>query len=168
MTSQSGMWDAQVPLIIRGLGFGCIFIPLNVVGFNTLFGADIAQGSALMNLSRQLGGSFGIAILSTYVDNMQAYHRTVLVTHASMLDETFRQVNHQLAALLYARSDMPMITANHVANAFIDQKIVLQAATFAYDNAFLIMGVSMLVVAPVILLLKKVRVQQHAPMPVSE
>ena len=55
-------------LFLRGLGLGFMFVPITVAAFSGLQGGEIAQGTALFNLARQLGGSLGIAALSTYLE----------------------------------------------------------------------------------------------------
>jgi DHA2 family multidrug resistance protein len=74
LTTQTGPYDTELALGIRGLGLGFLFIPIAVAAFSGLQGKDIAQGSALFNLSRQLGGSIGIAVLSTYLVEPHRQH----------------------------------------------------------------------------------------------
>ncbi len=80
LTPQSGQSDTQAGLIVRGLGLGLVFIPITTTAFAGLKGAQIAQGAALYSLMRQLGGSFGIAVLNTYILKMTAFHRSNLVS----------------------------------------------------------------------------------------
>lgn len=55
------------PGIIRGLGLGLISIPIFTLAFSTLTKAETAEGSGLFNLMRNLGGSVGIALISTII-----------------------------------------------------------------------------------------------------
>lgn len=80
LTPQSGQSDTQAGLIVRGLGLGLVFIPITTTAFAGLQGAQIAQGAALYSLMRQLGGSFGIAVLNTYIVKMTAFHRSNLAS----------------------------------------------------------------------------------------
>ena len=57
------------PLILRGVGLGLLFVPLTTMALSGLRGKDIAQGAGLTNMMRQLGGSFGIALVATYVQH---------------------------------------------------------------------------------------------------
>jgi DHA2 family multidrug resistance protein len=70
-----------LPLILRGLGIGLQFVPLSVICLGTLPGKDVAQGAGLFNLMRQLGGSFGIALLATTLDRRQKFHLERLGEH---------------------------------------------------------------------------------------
>ncbi len=89
LTTQSGLSDTQTGLMVRGFGLGLVFIPISTVAFAGLQGAQIAQGAALYNLMRQLGGSFGIAVLNTYIVNMTAYHRADIVASLHPGDAAF-------------------------------------------------------------------------------
>src|ERR1043165_8968446 len=81
LTTQSGEPDVRWALIIRGLGLGFLFIPITISAFSTLKGAEIPEASALINLMRQLGGSFGIAVLATYLTNHTVVHMQQLGSH---------------------------------------------------------------------------------------
>jgi DHA2 family multidrug resistance protein len=70
-----------LPLILRGMGIGLQFVPLSVICLGTLPGKDVAQGAGLFNLMRQLGGSFGIALLATTLDRRQKFHLSRLSEH---------------------------------------------------------------------------------------
>src|SRR5262249_7229491 len=59
--------DVRTALIVRGAALGMLFAPINYVAFGSLKPSDAQQAAGLINLSRQLGGSFGIAVLATYV-----------------------------------------------------------------------------------------------------
>ena len=105
LTTQSGLGDTQTGLMVRGFGLGLVFIPISTVAFAGLQGAEIAQGAALYNLMRQLGGSFGIAVLNTYIVKMTAYHRADLVSHLHPGDPLFQQRIHGAAGALMANGD---------------------------------------------------------------
>ncbi len=55
------------PGVIRGLGLGLVSIPLFTIAFSTLSKQETAEGSGLFNLMRNLGGSVGIALISTII-----------------------------------------------------------------------------------------------------
>ena len=70
-----------VALIMRGAALGLLFTPINNAAFGSLKPSEAQQASGLINLSRQLGGSFGIAVLSTYLTRHVQYHRADLVAN---------------------------------------------------------------------------------------
>ncbi len=73
LTVDAGEPEARYALIIRGLGLGFLFTPINNVAYANLKPSQAQQASGLINLSRQLGGSFGIAIITTFLDHQVAH-----------------------------------------------------------------------------------------------
>src|ERR1700761_1898466 len=68
-------------LIFRGLGMGMLFIPITAMSLSTLKGQQIGQGAAFTGMMRQLGGSFGIALITTFMARQNIVHRSALISH---------------------------------------------------------------------------------------
>ena len=154
LTTQSGQSDTQIGLMVRGFGLGLVFIPISTVAFAGLQGAEIAQGSALYNLMRQLGGSFGIAVLNTYIVKMTAFHRAELVGNLHPGDSIFQaRLNGAASALRAGGYDL--VSAQAAALHLLDHAVEAQAVTMAYNNAFILLGLTFLLALPAVLLLRK-------------
>lgn len=162
LTTQSGQSDTQLGLMVRGLGLGLVFIPISTVAFAGLKGAQIAQGAALYNLLRQLGGSFGIAVLTTYITNMTAYHRTNLAADLYVGSVTLQDRLSGLSAGLMAHG-LSHDAARAAALGIISRTVQAQAMTMAYNNAFILLGLSFLVAMPAVLLLRRPKRGGAAP-----
>ncbi|MFV4189422.1 hypothetical protein ACNJPX_21060, partial [Mycobacterium tuberculosis] len=67
MTPDTGKPDFFWMLIVRGIGMGFLFIPITMLSLSTLKGQQIGQGAAFTGMMRQLGGSFGIALITTFM-----------------------------------------------------------------------------------------------------
>lgn len=99
-TAQSGERDLFLPLFIRGLGMAFLFVPINTVVLGQFSGATLGQVAGLMNLFRQIGGSVGIAGLSTILQIQNAQNYTDLLGHANWLNpEAYRAFQQTKAAL---------------------------------------------------------------------
>jgi DHA2 family multidrug resistance protein len=72
------------PLIFRGVTTVMMFLPLSLATLGPLPKQDVGAGSGFFNLTRQLGGSFGIAALTFVLDHQRAVHRAQLVEHLSI------------------------------------------------------------------------------------
>ncbi|HKG90347.1 MAG TPA: DHA2 family efflux MFS transporter permease subunit, partial [Gemmatimonadaceae bacterium] len=81
LTAAAGEPDVRWALIIRGFGLGMLFTPINNVAYASLHPSEAQQAAGLINLSRQLGGSFGIALLANYVTTHTQLHRVDLVSN---------------------------------------------------------------------------------------
>lgn len=162
LTTQSGQADTQLGLMVRGFGLGLVFIPIQTVAFAGLQGAQIAQGSALYNLMRQLGGSFGIAVLTTYVTNMTQYHRANLVSSLYSGNPLYEnRLNGAAGSLL--DSGYSATAAQTGALHILNQTVQAQASVMAYNNAFILLGITFLVAMPAVLLLRKPKRGGAAP-----
>jgi len=154
LSPQSDAHATQFGQILRGLGIGCLFIPVSVTAYSTLKGAQIAEGTALWNLSLQLGGSLGIAALNTYVVNMTQFHRAILTSNFKAGGLPFSERQAGLAQSLVAHGYAPE-KAHTTAMSILDNLVQSQAATLAYNNAFVMIGVLFAFAFPVILILKR-------------
>ena len=154
LSPQSDAHSTLMGQVLRGLGIGFLFIPVSVSAYSTLKGAQIAQGTALWNLSLQLGGSLGIAALNTYVVNMTAYHRAILTGDLFSGDMALVERQGGLARSLMAHG-YGLAQAHSTALGIIDSTVNAQAQTMAYNNAFLLIGIAFAFFFPVILLLQK-------------
>ncbi len=156
LTSSSGQQATQLALIVRGAGLGMLFTPINVAAFNSLKGVEIAQGASMLNLCRQLGGSFGIAVLSTYLDNMRRFHRGVLNTYLSPENPAFQQRMQSVQSFLMAHG-YSLQAAKSAGLGLLEGSVLKQASTMAYNDGFLLIGVVALIASPVVFNLRSQR-----------
>ncbi len=99
-TPQTGTSDILEAFYYRGVGLGCIFVPINAAVLSQYQGQTLGQVSGLLNLSRQIGGSIGIATISTYLDRFSAQFRNDLRSHlTSVSSETMRAVSQSTSQL---------------------------------------------------------------------
>ncbi len=156
LTTQSGQADTQLGLMVRGFGLGLVFIPIQTVAFAGLQGAQVAQGSALYNLMRQLGGSFGIAVLNTYITNMTQYHRADIVSSLYSGNSIYQDRLSGFAGALMANG-YSASAAQAGALRVLNETVQAQASVMAYNNAFILLGLTFLLAMPAVLLLRKPR-----------
>src|SRR5882757_2473336 len=90
-TLESGTSDFFLPLIVRGVGMAILFVPLTTLALQELKGPEIGQGAGLNNMMRQLGGSFGIAILTTLIHLKSGVARNALLENVNQYNPAFVQ-----------------------------------------------------------------------------
>ncbi|MDR3709596.1 MAG: DHA2 family efflux MFS transporter permease subunit [Capsulimonadaceae bacterium] len=154
LSSQSGADDAQFGLLVRGFGLGFVTTPITIAAFAGLRGRQVASGAALLNLCRQLGGSFGIAVLNSYVNDMATFHRTTLVSYISRTDQTFTTRLAGMSAAL-ASKGLGHVGGQIAALGIVKNIVEGQALTMAYDDAYLLVGIVFLAIWPAVFLFKK-------------
>ena len=156
LTTQAGEADALWPLIIRGLALGFLFTPINQVAYGNLDPRIAQQASGLINLARQLGGSFGIAALATYVDSRTQFHRVDLISHVYAGNPALVERQHMMASALMAHG-YSATAAQQGAYAVVDRMVMQQAAMLSYNDAWMMILLSFVLVAPAVLILRKPR-----------
>jgi DHA2 family multidrug resistance protein len=96
LTPDTGSEHIFWPLILRGIGLGLLFVPITTLSLSTLKGREIGEGAAFTGMMRQLGGSFGIAIITTLIARLNQVHRVNLISH---LDSTSYAVQQRVTQL---------------------------------------------------------------------
>jgi len=141
-------------LVIRGVGLGLLSIPITTMALSTLKGKEIGQGAALSGMLRQLGGSFGVAIISTYLTSDVQVHRNDLLTHLSVTDPVVQQRVKIIAGGFHAKG-LPIDQATKSADKLLDGMVNIQSTVLSYMDVFLWIGVMFLVCVPFVILFVK-------------
>jgi DHA2 family multidrug resistance protein len=137
-------WTIAVTGFIQGAGLGFLFVPLTTVTFATLAPEQRADGTGLYNLSRNVGSSVGISIVSyLLIRNEQVNHATI-ASHVTAVNRAFGN-----GAVLHAFS--PWTAAGRAA---LDQVVQLQASIISYIDDFKLMMILSLAAVPLVLLLR--------------
>ena len=162
-TLDSGRSDFFWPLIFRGVGLGLLFVPLTTLALSGLRGPAIAQGAGLTNMMRQLGGSFGVALITTYVTKRSWTHRSNLLRYVSEYDPAVRERLDAMTRGMMAHGST-LAQARQQAMAAMEGTVVRQTFLLTYMDAFRVVGIFFLACIPLLLLFKRSR---GGPVPVS-
>ena len=140
-------------LIMRGIAMALLFIPVTTLSLSTLKGREIGEGAAFTGMMRQLGGSFGIALITTFMAQQLIVHRANLV---SKLDVTNYAVQSRVAGMqqsMIAKGSPPNI-ALQKAYQLMDYGVMKQAAVLSYMDVFFYIGLMFLICVPFVLMVK--------------
>jgi len=152
-TPQSGEWDWFWPQMIRGFGFGFIFVPVAGLMLSGLKGNDLAQASGLSNMLRLLGGAIGIAVVNTFVTRRTAVHRTALLEHVNLYNSEANERFYQLVRG-FQSTGKSFEEAQNMAIAAMDGSVSLQSAILSYSEGFFLIGLFCTLVLPLIFFAK--------------
>ena len=163
ITSDSGAGDFVIPLILRGLGLGFMFVPLTTVTLAELHRAELPQGTALYNFFRQLGGSLGIAGVATIVSHDTIQAHAVLTEHVTTTDpSSLARVSMLTHAFMGRGADAG--TAVGRAYAVLDRQMFGQASVIAYGHTYIIAAGLVLALIPLLALVRKSKSAASAEM----
>jgi DHA2 family multidrug resistance protein len=132
-------WTIAVTGFIQGAGLGFLFVPLNTVTFGTLAPEQRADGTGLFNLSRNVGSSVGISIVSYLLTRNRQVNHATISTHVTAVNRAFND-----GIIQHAWS--PWTAGGRAA---LDQVIQMQAAIISYIDDIL-----SLAAIPLVLLLR--------------
>ena len=154
LTTMAGESDVRSALIIRGFGLGMLFVPINNAAYGSLEPAEAQQAAGLINLSRQLGGSFGIALLVNYVSKHTQYHRADLVSNL-VSGSPLTDARVQLLTSGFMSRGLATMDAKRAALAALNGQVMQQASMLSFNDAWLFILIAFIGVSPAILLLRK-------------
>ncbi len=153
LTPDTGAPDFFWMLIVRGIGLSLLFIPITTLSLSTLKGQEIGQGAAFTGMMRQLGGSFGVAMITTFLATQNVQHRSDLV---SKLDINSAAVQQRVQGLQHGFMAKGMTADAALKSGYqsLDYIVSKQAAVLSYMDVFLYLGILFLVCVPVVLMVK--------------
>jgi len=155
---QVSMASVVAPTVLNGVAISFIFVPLTTATMSQLRQRDIGSGTGLYNLMLNLGGSIGIAFVTTMIARRAQVHQALMVGHLTPTDPVFTQ---RLAAAQYALAQHgDSVRASYQAYAAIYNLLKAQAHLWAFVDNFRIFGVMVLCCIPLIFLFRRVK---HAP-----
>ena len=143
------------PSVINGIAISFIFVPLTTTTMSQLGQAQIGNASGLYNLMRNLGGSIGIAFVTTMLARGAQTHQALMVGHLAPDNPAFAQRLAAAKNVLGHHTDPANATqqAYSAVYSLLDQ----QAHLWAFVDNFFMFGVLALCGLPLIFLFKRVQ-----------
>lgn len=153
LTPDTGKESFFWMLMIRGVGMGMLFIPITTLALSTLKGREIGEGAAFTGMMRQLGGSFGVAMITTYMARKTMMHRSDLVAKLNINDPDVQGRVAALKQVFMAKGIAPNI-AQQDAYKLLDYSVMKQASVLSYMDVFYLIGALFLICVPFVLIVK--------------
>jgi len=129
--------------IVRALGQPFIMLTLANFAMQGIAARDIPSASSLFNMMRNLGGSIGIALLATALTNREHFHSARLGEAISSYSAATQLRIDQLTQAFVSRGIDPATAANQALQA-IDSGVRKEAYVMAYNDSFLVIGLTLL------------------------
>jgi DHA2 family multidrug resistance protein len=150
-------WTIAVTGFIQGAGLGFLFVPLTTVTFATLAPEQRADGTGLYNLSRNVGSSVGISVVSYLLTRNNQVNHATIASHVTAFNHAFDSsiVRHALS---------PWTASGRAA---LDQLIQVQASIISYIDDFKLMMILSLAAVPLVLLLRRAPISAENDHPMA-
>ena len=154
INSDTGSEQLFWPLIWRGFATILMFFPLSLATLGPIPKQDVASASGFFSLTRQLGGSIGIAGITTLVDKQQFVHRSQLIYDVSSLNPAYQtRLDGNVSYLQTLSGDS--VNIQNQALGMLDRAVNFQSSLLSYRDVFYFVALIFLLSLPLILLLGK-------------
>jgi DHA2 family multidrug resistance protein len=152
----AGYWDIFWPQVIQGGAMAFLFIPLMAVSMSNIAKEKMGNATSIYNLMRNIGGSFGIATMTTFLARRNQVHQNQLVSNITPFDVRPQMALQGMKSWFQTHGYNSVDAARKSLGAIYGM-LQQQAAMLSFVEAFWVMGVIFLCMAPLLLLLRNAR-----------
>jgi DHA2 family multidrug resistance protein len=149
----AGYWDIFWPQVLQGVALALLFIPLMALSMASISKEKMGNATSIFNLMRNIGGSFGIAIMTTFLARRTQFHNTRLVERITAGNLNARELVTGMQGWFSLHGADPY-DAQRKALAAAYGLIQRHAAMMSFVEAFWVMGVMFAALLPFLLLLR--------------
>ena len=142
------------PRIVMGVGTGFLFIALTTLTLSGIRKEEMGNATGIFNLLRNLGGSFGVAVVTTLLARRAQLHQFRLVDHLTSFDRNVQTAIPQISQTLQERGFVPSLRAKGSMGVVYDE-LIRQASMLSFNDVFHILFVMMILTLPLVLLMKR-------------
>ena len=163
----AGYWDIFWPQVIQGTALSFLFIPLMALSMARISNEKMGNATSIFNLMRNIGGSFGVAIMTTFLSRRTQMHQSQLIAHITPGNAATQRMLHSAQAYFLAKG-FDSYAASRKALGALYGMVQQQASMLSFVEAFWVMAVVFLLMVPFLLLLrysKPAAAQPAAPEP---
>jgi len=150
----AGYWDFFWPQFVQGAALSLLFVPLTTITMYPVPKEKTGNATSIFNFMRNLGGSMGIAMISTMMERRRQLHVALLDRHVTPYDAPARVLDQSLRGALIGGGSDPA-SAGPQAIAGLWGMVQRQAALLSYIDLFRILGLIFFLMTPLILLMKR-------------
>ena len=151
VTLAVGQWALSLPLLMQGAGMALIFVPMETTAFSRVPRHLTADATGLSNVLKETGGAIGLALFTSVLLRHEVVARAGLASHVSMTNPLVAQ---RLSLLQALTPGLSPAAARSQALGSLRAIVAREAAVRAYEQLFLLLGVMLLILLPLVFFLK--------------
>lgn len=155
-TLHADFFNISIPRVVLGIGMGFLFIPLTTMTLSHIPRERMTDATAMYNLLRNIGGSVGVAFVTTIIARRAQFHHLRLVEHLTPFNNIYIEIK-RYAGALQSYKGMGFINPD----AFIYRDLLSQANMKAFNDAFFLLSVLMMIILPLVLLMKREKAKEQ-------
>ena len=149
-------------LLLQGVGFSLLFVPLTTVALSHVARTQLTDASGLNSLVRQFGGSAGLAIYGTLLEQYATRARAALAVHVDPYRPEVAERVARMTQGMIARG-MDATTAKTAALKALWGTVALQGSMIAFSKTFMLTGFMMLTLLSLVFFLRSKDHEDQGP-----
>ena len=150
ITREYDFYELLLPQILRGIGMMCAMVPTNTIALGTLEPHLVKNASGLFNLTRNLGGAVGLAVINQVLNERTDLHISRLQDRVTWGNPEAVETLNQYTQRLHGMGDSALMALKQ-----LSQLVHRQAAVMGYGDAFFMLTLFYLGLSLMVILLKK-------------
>lgn len=144
----TAFWALAWWTVLSRVGLGLVFPAISSGALKVLPPHLIGQGSGASNFIRQLGGAFGVNLLTVFIERRTIMHADAFAATQTSDNSTTMELLREVAGLMHT-SGLPDTQIMPAAASFLGQVVVIQSSNAAFQDAFLVVcGIFLIALVP--------------------
>jgi len=157
VTLSTSALDIMLPMLVTGVGFSCLFVPLTTVALSMIPRHLLSDAAGLNSFIRQIGGSIGLTLSATLLTRFSTQAKAAIAQHVTLLRPEamvwWSQIKLMVLMLGLALGLDPVATQT-AALRFLNGHATVQSVVLAFEKSFLLQGIAFLAVLPLLFFLR--------------
>lgn len=160
ITKEYDFYELLIPQILRGIGIMFAMVPTNTIALGTLAPELVKNASGLFNLTRNLGGALGLAVINQVLNERTDLHISRLHERVTWGNATATETLNMLTQRLQGLGDASLMAMKQ-----LSQIVHRQAVVMGYGDAFFMLTLFYLGLSLLVMVLKKPAAWPGSPAP---
>ncbi len=154
LSVETGEDDLFWPMIIRSIGTVFMFLPLSIAAIGGVPKQEMGKATAFYNLTRQLGGSMGVAFLTTYLSGRIVVNKAAISAHLLATDPRVHERLARTTGALMSRG-IEEGHAHEMAIRSLAGTVAREGMIRSFNDAFYATAILIVVTLPVVFFLRR-------------
>jgi DHA2 family multidrug resistance protein len=137
LSAESEYWEFFLPQAVRGLALMFCFMPINDLALGTMHKKDVQNASGLYNLTRNLGGAIGLAVINSLIISKSKIYAQGMKENMSLTSPQVLERVEFFTQSLIGKVDNPELAAMQL----LDNVVSREAFIIAINNVFVIIAI---------------------------
>ena len=159
LNASAGPWNFLWPQVLMGAGLSLVFVPFATISVDPIPNHEMGYATSITAFTRNLGSSFGISVMATALARGTQTHQARLVHRVTAANPRLGALHAGLAAGLL-RAGSSLAQAGRQAWGLLHLEILRQATVLSYLDAFRLLAILFVLVAPLVWLMRQPRFEE--------